>query len=90
MNVGGDSGITAGSDPRATGTEDRSGGSGTVHTTTSVSPEFNIDVDTNRLVREITDEVDDAIEEVRRDLERELEQLESELDDLERDIRRGR
>lgn len=56
---------------------------------TEVSPRIEINVDTDRMVREILDGFDDAMDDVRRDLEDDIEDVADDLDDLERDIRNG-
>ena len=56
----------------------------------TVEPEVNIDVDGDRLVENIIREVDDAIEDAKRTLRREIEDVAGDVQDLERDISRGR
>ena len=88
VNIGGETGITLGEDPRGATRSPQSDVD--IVAETRVDPTININVDTTRLVDDITREFDSAIADVRRELEREIQQVADDLNDLEREITRGR
>jgi hypothetical protein len=66
-----------------------SSSSTTIESNVDVEPRITVDVDTDRLVKEVGREFDEAMSDVRSELIDRIEELEDDLDDLERGLTRG-